>query len=349
MMKGAEVSSVKSAPSGQEAKEEDYLSSMFPDQQLPRLYKFESEDSGVEMPSGANSPSTPTGSEQSFVVHSRESSRDSGALGLTSPLPTQDPLLLLEAECAEMLQRAEMELEMAQLEETVIADGDLLETDLTEVDGMLAGAEEEDQEGECQKEEGVVMVVVDEEEVVREAAQGSNAGMERPDDGPLRHPSVDRQGEGEPEQLVVDQGEGVFETMAVTEEVEEDLMRARTDGSGQACEDADVVGGEFQAAPLRKSTTSDSLDQYMEECCRLSEVRPTHFILSVTQDVLVCMAQSTLAIYDLLCPYRAYISLFFAICVLYCDVFYSCTFCGFAFLVVFDQMFNDNEDVEVFK
>ncbi|XP_063047701.1 uncharacterized protein si:ch211-250c4.3 isoform X2 [Engraulis encrasicolus] len=271
MMKGAEVSSVKSAPSGQEAKEEDYLSSMFPDQQLPRLYKFESEDSGVEMPSGANSPSTPTGSEQSFVVHSRESSRDSGALGLTSPLPTQDPLLLLEAECAEMLQRAEMELEMAQLEETVIADGDLLETDLTEVDGMLAGAEEEDQEGECQKEEGVVMVVVDEEEVVREAAQGSNPGMERPDDGPLRHPSVDRQGEGEPEQLVVDQGEGVFETMAVTAEVEEDLMRVRTDGSGQACEDADVVGGEFQAAPLRKSTTSDSLDQYMEECCRLSE------------------------------------------------------------------------------
>uniref|UniRef100_A0A1A8J2W6 Si:ch211-250c4.3 n=1 Tax=Nothobranchius kuhntae TaxID=321403 RepID=A0A1A8J2W6_NOTKU len=55
----------------------DYLSVIFSSSQLPRLFKFESEDSGVELPSGANSPSTPTGSEQSFVVHSRESSCDS--------------------------------------------------------------------------------------------------------------------------------------------------------------------------------------------------------------------------------------------------------------------------------
>uniref|UniRef100_A0A1A7WUZ9 Si:ch211-250c4.3 n=2 Tax=Iconisemion striatum TaxID=60296 RepID=A0A1A7WUZ9_9TELE len=54
----------------------DYLSAIL-SSQLPRLFKFESEDSGVELPSGANSPSTPTGSEQSFVVHSRESSCDS--------------------------------------------------------------------------------------------------------------------------------------------------------------------------------------------------------------------------------------------------------------------------------
>uniref|UniRef100_A0A3Q3QN11 Uncharacterized protein n=1 Tax=Monopterus albus TaxID=43700 RepID=A0A3Q3QN11_MONAL len=52
----------------------DYLPTIFSDSQLPGLYKFESEDSGVELPSGANSPSTPTESEQSFVVHSRESS-----------------------------------------------------------------------------------------------------------------------------------------------------------------------------------------------------------------------------------------------------------------------------------
>lgn len=43
----------------------DYLSSIFADSELQRLYKFESEDSGVEMTSGATSPSTPTGSEQS--------------------------------------------------------------------------------------------------------------------------------------------------------------------------------------------------------------------------------------------------------------------------------------------
>lgn len=58
----------------------DYLSTIFTDSELPRLYKFESEDSGVEMTSGATSPSTPTGSEQSFVVHSRESSCDYGNL-----------------------------------------------------------------------------------------------------------------------------------------------------------------------------------------------------------------------------------------------------------------------------
>ncbi|XP_012822241.1 uncharacterized protein LOC100496010 isoform X2 [Xenopus tropicalis] len=51
---------------------------------LKRLYKFESEDSGVEMPSGANSPSTPKGSEKSFVMHSRDSSCDSGVLSASS-------------------------------------------------------------------------------------------------------------------------------------------------------------------------------------------------------------------------------------------------------------------------
>lgn len=47
------------------------------DSQLPRLYQFESEDSGVELASGANSLSTPFATEKSFVVHSRESSCDS--------------------------------------------------------------------------------------------------------------------------------------------------------------------------------------------------------------------------------------------------------------------------------
>ncbi|XP_048464903.1 uncharacterized protein si:ch211-250c4.3 isoform X3 [Rhincodon typus] len=53
-----------------------------------KLYKSESEDSGVELPSGTNSPSTPSGSEQSFVVHRRESSCDSGmALSIVSSSP----------------------------------------------------------------------------------------------------------------------------------------------------------------------------------------------------------------------------------------------------------------------
>uniref|UniRef100_A0A3Q2PEC0 Si:ch211-250c4.4 n=1 Tax=Fundulus heteroclitus TaxID=8078 RepID=A0A3Q2PEC0_FUNHE len=67
----------------------EYLPAIFSISRLSRLYKFESEDSGVELPSGANSPSTPTGSEKSFVVHSRESSCASCNLysGSTSPNP----------------------------------------------------------------------------------------------------------------------------------------------------------------------------------------------------------------------------------------------------------------------
>ncbi|XP_078268876.1 uncharacterized protein LOC144600868 isoform X2 [Rhinoraja longicauda] len=53
-----------------------------------KLYKSESEDSGAEFPSGANSPLTPSGSEQSLVIHRRVSSCDSGmALSITSISP----------------------------------------------------------------------------------------------------------------------------------------------------------------------------------------------------------------------------------------------------------------------
>lgn len=62
-----------------------FISTVFSEPELPRC-KFESEDSGVELPSGANSPSTPSASEQSFVVHSRESSCDSCNSKLDSTL-----------------------------------------------------------------------------------------------------------------------------------------------------------------------------------------------------------------------------------------------------------------------
>ncbi|XP_041922418.1 uncharacterized protein si:ch211-250c4.3 isoform X2 [Alosa sapidissima] len=221
LSKAAEVSSVKSAPTGQESKD-DYLSAMFSDPQLPRLYKFESEDSGVEMPSGATSPSTPSGSEQSFVVHSRESSCDSRAL------PSQEPLLLLGDECAEMLEMSDVH----QLDETVIAGA--LETDLTEVDGLAEG---EDTEGQFEQET-------------------SDSDLERPEDGSLRNPSELCEGESE------QQRERGSERPAG-----EDDTRSRTECPDQACDDAATEG-----AALRKSTTSDSLDEYMEECCRLSEV-----------------------------------------------------------------------------
>lgn len=50
------------------AEASDDASAIFPESPLTRFYKFESEDSGVELPSGANSPSTPTSSEQSFAL-----------------------------------------------------------------------------------------------------------------------------------------------------------------------------------------------------------------------------------------------------------------------------------------
>lgn len=60
-----------------------------------KLYKSESEDSGAEFPSGANSPLTPSGSEQSLVIHRRVSSCDSGmALSITSTSPAVQHLPL---------------------------------------------------------------------------------------------------------------------------------------------------------------------------------------------------------------------------------------------------------------
>uniref|UniRef100_A0A3B3YMV2 DUF4657 domain-containing protein n=1 Tax=Poecilia mexicana TaxID=48701 RepID=A0A3B3YMV2_9TELE len=80
-----------------------YLPGIFSDSHLSRLYKFESEDSGVELPSGANSPSTPTGSEKSFAVHSRESSCHSCNLDSQAqqqrPSPLGSGLVYLEHIC----------------------------------------------------------------------------------------------------------------------------------------------------------------------------------------------------------------------------------------------------------
>lgn len=69
----------------------DDASAVFPESQLTRLYKFESEDSGVELPSGANSPSTPTGSEHSFALC--ESPCHSDELAASSQEPQRvDPM-----------------------------------------------------------------------------------------------------------------------------------------------------------------------------------------------------------------------------------------------------------------
>lgn len=204
----------------------DYLSAIFSNTQLPGLYKFESEDSGVEMPSGANSPSTPTGSEQSFVVHSRESSCDSG--NLNSHIRVSSHLLSLEKGtdslqtepelCACAQDRPEDELDHVQLE--VVRDlkglenGPLVKTlEICEDDSICAETGSTITEG---KDTGSIIQAIDTYE--------SN--------------------------------------------MEVDL----------------------QQQPLRKSTTSDSLDEYMEECCRLSEVTITVYQFGgyLLQDLGLC-------------------------------------------------------------
>lgn len=223
-LQAAEVISVCSAPpeSNVEESRKDYLSAIFSDSKLPILYKFESEDSGVEMPSGANSPSTPTGSEQSFVVHSRESSCDSGTL--SPPIPSSTPRLLLE---------------------------------------HTTGSLETEQTSCLYDQEDALTVLQDRPEdqtdnVLLEATGDSD----RLEDGTLGNISE------------------IHEDGLVCADTSEERTGSKaaedTGSSNHSIEAYDGnTGAELQQQSLRKSTTSDSLDEYMEECCRLSEVTIT--------------------------------------------------------------------------
>ncbi|XP_016392733.1 uncharacterized protein LOC107727387 isoform X3 [Sinocyclocheilus rhinocerous] len=195
----------------------DYLSSIFADSELPRLYKFESEDSGVEMTSGATSPSTPTGSEQSFVVHSRESSCDSG--NLNSPVPADNPL----EDSSVFLETEQTSCKCAKQDTLTIL-------------------------GDRTKEENVDDDLID-----------ITADSERSEDRTLRN--------------TMENCKDAIEIMAVQEEITDTAMAEDTMSRSQCSIEAydGKTGSEFQQRPLRKSTTSDSLDEYMEECCRLSE------------------------------------------------------------------------------
>lgn len=213
-----EVISVHSAvpePTIPESKT-DYLSTIFTDSEPPRLYKFESEDSGVEMTSGATSPSTPTGSEQSFVVHSRESSCDSG--NLNSPVPTNSAL----EDTLDSLETAQTSCICAQQDTFVIL------KDITE---------------------DVNIDLID-----------ITVNSKRTEDRTLRNTT-----------------ENCKDDTEITEAQEEMTQTATVEDTKGTVEAYDGnMEHEFQHQPLRKSTTSDSLDEYMEECCRLSEVRTVY-------------------------------------------------------------------------
>ncbi|KPP70652.1 hypothetical protein Z043_110502 [Scleropages formosus] len=197
----------------------DYLS-VFSDPQLPRLYKFESEDSGVEMPSGADSPSTPTGSEQSFVVHSRAPSRDSQDLGTDVAAPGP----ILQSEKCPATEETKTPLHPVTKEEG--NDFGTLETK-TNLEVMQ----------------------------VHISPMEENMTMKGPQDGLLEDTSEDC--------------ENSIVMKVATEELAEQSTTIRNCNSTEAL---NMTEADLQPQPLRKSTTSDSLDEYMEECCRLSEV-----------------------------------------------------------------------------
>lgn len=210
----------------------DYLSSIFADSELPRLYKFESEDSGVEMTSGATSPSTPTGSEQSFVVHSRESSCDSGKLNSSVPAdnPLEDSSVFLETE--------QMSCKCVKQDALIIL-GDRREDENADDDLMDLIAD-----------------------------------SERSEDRTLRNTMENCE----------DEIEIVAAQMEISDTVIAEDTMSRSQCSIEAYDDKTLP--EFQQQPLRKSTTSDSLDEYMEECCRLSEVVSLHVFYCYLIDIV---------------------------------------------------------------
>ncbi|MGH0148879.1 UNVERIFIED_CONTAM: hypothetical protein FKN15_013743 [Acipenser sinensis] len=188
---------------------------------LSKLFKFESEDSGVELPSGANSPSTPTGSEQSFIVHSRGSSCDSGDLS-TSPAsgPVMDHIFLL-SKCPEM----------------------------EEMDNSV-------------------------QQAVREKNMESS---EPPSSENTPNDFTERQKTGgsffnhSHENIVEETDKDVEEAFRLEVPTEIPTDDTRPVGSGFREAFDDMTEGDLEEQRLQKYSTSDSLDEYMDECCRLSE------------------------------------------------------------------------------
>ncbi|XP_062436183.1 uncharacterized protein LOC134142741 [Rhea pennata] len=193
---------------------------------LHRFSKFESEDSGVELPSGANSPSTPTGSEKSFVLHSRDSFCDSGVLS-TSSSPEIDHLIMRT--CKERARKTsqhgpesekQAEYYSQEVEAVQVPTASLEDFDVT-------------QKGESPK---------------QHFDQSESQSLENQ---PTRETNL-------PRENILPNPAPVEEPKTIADHYPE------TFGSMQ-----DLQVHEHQ---LKKYPTSDSLDEYMDECCRLSEV-----------------------------------------------------------------------------
>ncbi|XP_066475186.1 uncharacterized protein [Tiliqua scincoides] len=182
--------------------------------QLSLLTKFESEDSGVELPSGANSPFTPKGSEKSFVLHSRDPSCDSGMLSASSSPAAGHPIMRM---CHDAVDAC-----------LCISDGKTFEEPSA---GQVATVQ----------------------------TSASLEGVGYCSGGKDSLSSSQGEGlEGKPSEEA-----NVFPPSATPEEE----GGHSDDSSKDALQEMPLQGH-----PLRKYSTSDSLDEYMDECCRLSEV-----------------------------------------------------------------------------
>lgn len=200
-----------------------YLSGLFLDSQLPRLYKFESEDSGVELPSGANSPSTPTGSEQSFVVHSRESSCVSCNQNSDT---TSSPQKLGSSSQNSDIKEVK---NFGEILNTMVGDPDMLK-----------------QQEDFSPSSAVVKLYlgddVDQSRASGINSEGGNRGI----------------------------SEQFEEAGALTERTCSENKKLVEESSG-TCEDN--MDDDTKVETPRRSSSNDSLKDYMDECCRLSEVR----------------------------------------------------------------------------
>nr|XP_005997320.1 PREDICTED: uncharacterized protein LOC102367502 isoform X1 [Latimeria chalumnae] len=192
---------------------------------LRRLYKFESEDSGVELPSGANSPSTPTGSEKSFVLYRRDSSCDSGMLS-TSPSssPVMDHITLLKS-CPEM-----------------------------------EGAHTQSCKDQSAKNHGTerAQAILESDDILTFSACEE-----------IRPPSMCFSQNQEDISKNTDKEEDIS-TAEIPQAVSMDDSEPFTNDFKEPF--VDMHKARLHEQPLKKYSTSDSLDEYMDECCRLSEV-----------------------------------------------------------------------------
>ncbi|XP_078079808.1 uncharacterized protein LOC144500563 isoform X2 [Mustelus asterias] len=190
----------------------EYAAVNEPSNCILKLYKSESEDSGVELPSGTNSPSTPSGSEQSFGIHRRESSCDSGmALSIVSSSPA--------------IQHCPFPAEYCNLDKC------------TKTDGKA----EENQEVKVKK---------------VHPASANWKKINRSNKNFNQNPTV------------IDEEVTEHKRLSLVEIVIADT-NSQLSGS-DTVEHANEV--RLDQETLKRRPSSDSLNDYMEECCRLSQV-----------------------------------------------------------------------------